>query len=71
MIFSREIEPLNLKELLNEVIKEEMEFTKKVAIKSGVNLDEEELYAVGNMIEVRKLELELEENDKDFDGLKA
>ncbi len=64
VIFSREIEPLNLKELLNEVIKEEMEFTKEVALKSGVDLDEEELYAVGNMIKVRKLERELEEKDK-------
>lgn len=64
VIFSREIEPLNLKELLNEVIKEEMEFTKEVALKSGIDLDEEELYAVGNMIKVRKLERELEEKEK-------
>ena len=64
VIFSGEIEPLNLKELLNEVIKEEMEFTKEVALKSGVDLDEEELYAVGNMIKVRKLERELEEKEK-------
>ncbi|KKL70036.1 hypothetical protein LCGC14_2108940 [marine sediment metagenome] len=71
MIFSREIEPLNLKELLNEEIKEEMEFTKEAAIKSGVNLDEKELYAVGNMIKVRKLERELEEKDKEIDRLKA
>jgi len=71
VIFSREIEPLNLKELLNEEIKEEMEFTKEAAIKSGVNLDEKELYAVGNMIKVRKLERELEEKDKEIDRLKA
>ncbi|KKL63077.1 hypothetical protein LCGC14_2178710 [marine sediment metagenome] len=71
MIFSREIEPLNLKELLNEEIKEEMEFTKEAAIKSGVNLDEKELYAVGNMIKVRKLERELEEKDKEIERLKA
>ncbi len=64
VIFSREIEPSNLKELLNEVIKEEMEFTKEVALKSGIDLDEEELYAVGNMIKVRKLERELEEKEK-------
>lgn len=64
VIFSREIDPLNLKELLNEVIKEEMEFTKEVALKSGIDLDEEELYAVGNMIKVRKLERELEEKEK-------
>jgi len=71
VIFSREIEPLNLKELLNEEIKEEMEFTKEAAIKSGVNLDEKELYAVGNMIKVRKLERELEEKDKEIERLKA
>jgi len=71
VIFSREIEPLNLKELLNEVIKEEMEFTKDVALKSGIDLDEEELYAVGNMIKVRKLERELEEKEKEIERLKA
>jgi len=50
---------------------EEMEFTKEVALKSGVNLDEEELYVVGNMIKVRKLERELEEKDKEIERLKA
>jgi len=48
-----------------------MEFTKEVALKSGVNLDEEELYVVGNMIKVRKLERELEEKDKEIERLKA
>ena len=64
VIFSRENEPLNLKELLNDVRKEEMEFTKQVAQKSEIDLDEEEFYAVGNMIKIRELERELEEKDK-------
>jgi hypothetical protein len=64
IIFSRKIKPLNLKDLLNEVRQEEMAFTKEVALKSGVDLDEEELYAVGNMIKIRELERELEEKDK-------
>jgi len=64
VIFSRENGPLNLKELLNEVSKEEIKFTKEVALKSGVDLDDEELYAVGNMIKIRELKRELEEKDK-------
>ena len=64
VIFSRENEPLNLKELLNDIRKEEMEFTKEVAQKSGIDLNEEEFYAVGNMIKIRELERELEEKDK-------
>ncbi len=64
VIFSRENEPLNLKDLLNEVRKEEIKFTKEVAQKSGIDLDEEEFYAVGNMIKIGELERELEEKDK-------
>ena len=71
VIFSRENEPLNLKELLNEVRKEEIEFTKEVAQKSGIDLVEEEFYAVGNMIKIRELERELEEKDKEIERLKA
>ena len=64
VIIPKKVKSLNLKVLLNEIIKEEMEFTKEVSLKSGVDLDEEELYAVGNMIKVRKLEQALEEKDK-------
>ena len=64
IIFEREIINLDIKGLLKEVIKEEMEFTKEVAKKSGVDLDDEELYAVGNMIKEIKLARELEEKDK-------
>ncbi len=64
IIFPREIISLDLKNLLKEVIKEEMEFTKEVASKGNVDLDDEELYAVGNMIKEIKLERELEEKDK-------
>ena len=64
VIFSSQKELLILKELLNEVRKEEMEFTKEVAQKSDIDLDEEEFYAVGNMIKIRDLERELEEKDK-------
>ena len=64
IIFSKEIEQLNLKALLKEVRKEEMEFTKEVAQKSGIDMDDEELYAVGNMINEIKLERKLEEKDK-------
>ncbi len=64
IIFPRKILSFDLKNLLKEVIKEEMEFTKEVASKSNVDLDDEELYAVGNMIKEIKLEHELEEKDK-------
>jgi len=49
---------------LNEVIKEEMGFTKEIAKKSDVDLDDEELYSVGNMIKEIKLEDELAEKEK-------
>ncbi len=64
IIFPKEIEQLNLKALLKEIRKEEMEFTKEVAQKSGIDMDDEELYAVGNMIKEIKLERKLEEKDK-------
>ncbi len=64
IIFPREITSLDFKKLLKKVIKEEMDFTKEVAYKSDVDLDDEELYAVGNMIKEIKLERELEEKDK-------
>ena len=41
-----------------------MKFTKEVAQKSGIDMDDEELYAVGNMIKEIKLERKLEEKDK-------
>ena len=64
IVFPKEIEHLNLKALLKEIRKEEMEFTKEVAQKSGIDMDDEELYAVGNMIKEIKLERKLEEKDK-------
>jgi len=64
IIFKRVSITLDIKGLLKEVIKEEIKFTKEVAEKSGLDLEEEELYAVGNMIKVRKLEREIEEKDK-------
>ena len=64
IIFKRVTITLDIKGLLKEVIKEEIKFTKEVAEKSGIDLEEEELYAVGNMIKVRKLERETEEKDK-------
>ncbi len=41
-----------------------MEFNKEIAKKSDVDLDDEELYSVGNMIKEIKLEEELAEKDK-------
>lgn len=41
-----------------------MEFTKEIARKSDVDLDDEELYSVGNMINEIKLEEELAEKNK-------
>lgn len=64
IIFSKKIEKRNLKDLLKEVRKGEMEFTKEVAEKSGIDMDDEELYAVGNMIKEIQLERKLEEKDK-------
>ncbi len=64
ILFPRKIEKLDLKELVKDVRKEEIKFTKEVAEKSGVDLEVEELYAVGNMIKVRKLERETEEKDR-------
>jgi tetratricopeptide (TPR) repeat protein len=64
IIFKRDILDLDNKTLLKEVIKEEMEFTKEIAKKSDVDLDDEELYSVGNMIREIKLEEELAEKDK-------
>ena len=64
VIFPKDVERLNLKALLKEVRKEEMDFTKEVAKESGIDMDDEELYAVGNMINEIKLERELEEKDK-------
>ena len=64
IVFPKKIEKLNLKALLKEVRTEEMEFTKEVAEKSGIDMDDEELYAVGNMIKEIQLERKLEEKDK-------
>ena len=64
VIFPKDVERLNLKALLKEVRKEEIDFTKEVAEKSGIDMDDDELYAVGNMINEIKLERELEEKDK-------
>ncbi len=47
-----------------------MEFTKEVAQKSGIDMDDEELYAVGNMINEIKLERKLEDKDKIIKRLK-
>ena len=63
VIFSKEIEHLNLRDLLKEVRKEEIKFTKEIAKKSGLDMDDEELYAVGNMIREIQLERKLEEKD--------
>jgi len=63
LIFLKEIEYLNLRDLLKEVRKEEMEFTKEIAKKSGIEMDDEELYAVGNMIKEIQLERKVEEKD--------
>ena len=41
-----------------------MDFTKEVAEKSGIDMDDDELYAVGNMIKEIQLERKLEEKDK-------
>ena len=64
LIFSKNIEGLNLRELLKEVRKEEMIFTKELAKKSGLDMDDEELYAIGNMRREMMLEDKLEEKDK-------
>ena len=70
IIFPKDVERLNLKALLKEVRKEEIDFTKEVAKESGIDMDDEELYAVGNMINEIKLERELEEKDKIIKQLK-
>jgi hypothetical protein len=64
IVFNSRIVDLDSKLLLKEVIKEEMEFTKEVAKKSDVDLDDEELYSIGNTINEIKLEEALEEKDK-------
>ncbi len=64
VIFEKNVQDLDKKTLLKEVIKEEMEFTKEIALKSGVDLDEEKLYSVGNMMYEIKLEEELAEKDE-------
>ena len=64
IIFSKDIEGLNLRELLKEVRKEEMIFTKELAKKSGLDMDDEELYAIGNMRLEILLEDKLEEKDR-------
>ncbi|TFG11727.1 MAG: hypothetical protein EU535_06925 [Promethearchaeota archaeon] len=43
---------------------EEIEFTKERAKRSGFDMDEEELYAVGNMIRDIQLERKLEEKHR-------
>jgi len=53
---------------LKEVRKEEIDFTKEVAKESGLDMDDDELYAVGNMIYEIKLEREIEEKDKLLKG---
>ena len=67
IIFQKEIEYLNLKALLKEVRKEEIIFTKEIAEKSGIDLDDDELYAVGNMIKEIQLESVIEEKDKELE----
>ena len=55
-----------------------MIFTKEIAEKSGIDLDDEDLYAIGNMIKEIQLEdvieakdKELEAKDKEIERLKA
>ena len=55
-----------------------MNFTKEIAEKSDIDLDDEDLYAVGNMIKEIQLEKvieekdkEIEEKDKEIERLKA
>jgi len=67
VVFQKEIEYLNLKNLLKEVRKEEMIFTKEIAKKRGIDLDDEDLYAVGNMIKEIQLESVIEEKDKELE----
>ena len=67
IVFQKAIEHLNLKALLKEVRKEEIIFTKEVAEKSGIDLEDEELYAVGNMIKEIQLESVIEEKDKELE----
>jgi len=67
IVFQKAIEHLNLKALLKKVRKEEMIFTKEIAEKSGIDLDDEELYAVGNMIKEIQLESVIEEKDKELE----
>ena len=69
IVFQKEIEHLNLKALLKEVRKEEMIFTKEIAQKSGIDLDDEDLYAVGNMIKEIQLESIIEEKDKEIEKI--
>ena len=44
-----------------------MEFTKEIAKRSDVDLDDEELYSIGNMINEIKLEEELIKKDKEIE----
>ena len=48
-----------------------MNFTKEIAEKSDIDLDDEDLYAVGNMIKEIQLEKVIEEKDKEIERLKA
>ncbi len=68
IIISKDIEGLNLRALLKDIKKEEMIFTKELAIKSGLDMDDEELYSIGNMRREILLEDKLEEKDELIKG---
>lgn len=64
LVISKQILSFNMRDLIKEITKEEIEFTKEIASKSGIDLDEEELYGVGNIIKEIKLVRRLEEKDQ-------
>jgi len=66
IIFSKKIEEIDLKELLDEIKKDSKEFHDQLAEESGIDLDEEELFGVDNMIKAADLERELEEKEKKY-----
>lgn len=56
------VEAIEMDELVNNIKRDAREFIKEVAIKSGVDLEKEELIGVENILKVDDLERELEES---------
>lgn len=64
LILPKGVEAIEMDELVNNIKRDAKEFVKEVAVKSGVDLEKEELIGVENILKVEDVERELEEKER-------